>query len=178
MKVLSWSQKLSIGDSRNIVKIRKTKSSELKSTKKTGLKKSVSSLSKFLSSTPLRSLRGRSWSSSSKCSVASDDSPVLLPLTIRLDTNIIAANRRRPRSHTLCADKSELRNILQQRFTQRIMERSMAAVILEARHQLEEENTNPQENDVYVPCEFNRNAIHARQKLPKKEEEDAYMTMS
>ena len=175
MKVLSWSQKLSIGDRKNIVKMRKTKNSELKTQKKTVLKKSVSSLSKFLSSTPLRSLRGRSWSS--KCSVAMDDtSPVLLPLTIRLDTSNIAATR--PRSHTLCADKSELRSILQQRFTQRIMERSRAAVILEARHQLENENTV--EEDVYVPCEFNNTASNrnVKRKVPTTEQEDFYMTMS
>ena len=175
MKVLSWSQKLSIGD-RNIVKMRKTKNSELKTNnKKIGLKKSVSSLSKFLSSSPLRSLRGRSWSSSSKCSVAMDDcSPVLLPLTIRLDSR---AARARPRSNTLCADKSELRTILQQRLTQRIMERSRAAVILEARHQLERENINTGDEDVYVPCEFNRTTF--KRNVKKVEiQEDFYMTMS
>ena len=177
MKVLSWSQKLSIGD-KAIVKMRKTKNSELKAHKKTGLKKSVSSLSKFLSSSPLRSLRGRSWSSSSKCSVAMDDcSPVLLPLTIGIDPGNIGA--RRPRSNTLCADKSELRTILQQRFTQRILERSRAAVILEARHQLEKETNNTCEEDVYVPCEFNNTARNVKRKSVKEElEEDFYMTMS
>ena len=178
MKVLSWSQKLSIVD-KTVVKMRKTKNSKLKAHKRTGLRKSVSSLSKFLSSSPLRSLRGRSWSSSSKCSVAMDDcSPVLLPLTIRIDPGNIAA--RRPRSNTLCADKSELRTILQQRFTQRILERSRAAVILEARHQLENEINNTCEEDVYVPCEFNNTNRNVKKKKSIKEEleEDFYMTMS
>ena len=172
MKVLSWSKKLSFSDK---PKLRKTRSSQLKSSKKSGLKKSVSSISRFLSSsTPLKSLKNRS-----KSSVASDDVPVLLPLTIKLENNI-SSPFIRPRSQTLC-DRSELRSILHQRFRQRIMERSMAAVILEARQQLEKEisNQSSEENeDVYVPFDFNLERRKVRENIPESDEEDVYMTMS
>ena len=172
MKVLSWSKKLSFSEK---PKLRKTRSSQLKSNKKSGLKKSVSSISRFLSSsTPLKSLKNRS-----KSSVASDDVPVLLPLTIKLENNI-SSSFIRPRSQTLC-DRSELRSILHQRFRQRIMERSMAAVILEARQQLEKEisNQSSEENeDVYVPFDFNHQRRKVRGNIPESDEEDVYMTMS
>ena len=61
------------------------------------------------------------------------------------------------------------------------MERSMAAVILEARQQLEKEisNQSSEENeDVYVPFDFNLERRKVRENIPESDEEDVYMTMS
>ena len=57
----------------------------------------------------------------------------------------------------------------------------MAAVILEARQQLEKEisNQSSEENeDVYVPFDFNHQRRKVRENIPESDEEDVYMTMS
>ena len=57
----------------------------------------------------------------------------------------------------------------------------MAAVILEARQQLEKEisNQSSEENeDVYVPFDFNLERRKVRENIPESDEEDVYMTMS
>ena len=57
----------------------------------------------------------------------------------------------------------------------------MAAVILEARQQLEKEisNQSSEENeDVYVPFDFNLERRKVRGNIPESDEEDVYMTMS
>ena len=177
MRVVHWSKKLTFGDKeKQKMKLNKTK----KDVTKTKLRKSVSSISKFLYSTPLRSLR----SHKSHKEIVTNDSPVLLPLTIRLDSvTSDQVTRLRPRSQTLC-NRTELRNILQQRFTQRIMERSIAAVILEAKQELQQEANNNLEtlteavepDDVYVPFEFNDKKMALADKMSF--EEDFYMVMS
>ena len=182
MKVISWSKKLSLGKKQS-VKSTTFKKVNLLAPKRIPLRKSVSSVSKFLSSTPLKLLRSNSKSKE----VATNESPVLMPLTIRLDSD--SSNKLvkiRPRSHTLC-DRTELRNILHQRVTQRIMERSMAAVILEAKQELKKEHINVnnnsdvllqhklEEDDVYVPFDFQAERL---KKESVKTEEDFYMAMS
>ena len=171
MRVLSWSKKLSLSSERR----KKCAGDSLKSVKSGGrkspLRRSVSSLSRFLSSSslPLSLRRPRARV------IPDHESPVLLPLTIRLDT----ASRPRPRATTL-GQRSEMRSLLQQRFTQRIMERSRAAVILEARQEIERESrdvvTQDQEKeDVYVPFDFHVETKRFTEKQPS--EEDLYMTM-
>ena len=100
------------------------------------------------------------------------ESPVLLPLTIRLDTGA----RPRPRATTL-GQRSEMRSLLQQRFTQRIMERSRAAVILEARQEIERESIDQEKEDVYVPFDFYAETMKRKSRERQLSEEDLYMTM-
>ena len=183
MRVLHWSKKFTIGekDKINLEKVKKHKESTHKGKR---LRKSVSTISKLFAATPLRSLKR----SSSKNNSRQHGSAVLLPLTIKLDSVSSDQMRRlRPRSQTLC-DRSEMRSILQQRFTQRIMERSIAAVILEAKQELQREEKesmwSPQppfveeQEDVYVPCEFS-SVLKQKSTLKKtNQEEDFYMTMS
>ena len=176
MRVLHWSKKFTIGE-----KDKKQKESTLKGKR---LRKSVSTISKLFKSTSLRSLKRSSSKNSGQ-----NGSAVLLPLTIKLDSESSEKMRRlRPRSNTLC-DRSEMRSILQQRFTQRIMERSIAAVILEAKQELQKEEKEArwspkstsveEQEDVYVPCEFSSVLQHKRSlKKVKNFEEDFYMTMS
>ena len=95
---------------------------------------------------------------------------MLLPLSIKLDTPCEVVVR----SHPTPRDRSQIRLILQQRVSQRIRERSMAAVIREARTQLE---TDIIQEDVYVPFDFARERkIFSNNKLEGGEE--LYMTMS
>ena len=176
MRVLHWSKKFTIGE-----KDKKQKESTLKGKR---LRKSVSTISILFKSTSLRSLKRSSSKNSGQ-----NGSAVLLPLTIKLDSESSEKMRRlRPRSNTLC-DRSEMRSILQQRFTQRIMERSIAAVILEAKQELQKEEKEArwspkstsveEQEDVYVPCEFSSVLQHKRSlKKVKNFEEDFYMTMS
>ena len=182
MKVISWSKKLSLGK-RQSVKSTTSKKVNILGAKRIPLRKSVSSVSRFLSSTPLKLLRSNSKSKE----VATHESPVLMPLTIRLDSDSSdKLVKIRPRSHTLC-DRTELRNILHQRVTQRIMERSMAAVILEAKQELKKEHNNINNNDnvlrnniveddVYVPFDFQ--AEKKKHESITNSKEDFYMTMS
>ena len=125
MKVVSWSRKLSFSQS----------SSQSSSPTKTRLRKSVSSLTRLLSPS-LRKQRRK-------------ENKVLLPLRIRLDSPCEVVVRNRPSTR----DRSQIRLILQQRVSQRIRDRSMAAVIREARTQLETQNI---QEDVYVPFDFAR----------------------
>ena len=172
MRVLSWSKKLSLSSERH----KKAARDSLKSvSKKSPLRKSVSSLSRFLSSSslPLSLRRSRAREIPDHCS------PVLLPLTIRLDT---ASLRPRHRASSL-GHRSEMRSLLQQRFTQRILERSRANVILEARQEIESEskaivNLEEETEDVYVSCDFplQTSTIRTRERQPSGE--DPYMTMS
>ena len=135
---------------------RKLSFSQSTSPTKTRLRKSVSSLSRLLSP-GLRRVRRR-------------ESKVLLPLSIKLDTPCEVVVR----SHPTPRDRSQIRLILQQRVSQRIRERSMAAVIREARTQLE---TDIIQEDVYVPFDFARERkIFSHNKLQGGEE--LYMTMS
>ena len=161
MKVVSWSKKLSI-----------LKPQE-KSRRRSGplLRRSVSSISRLLRRHTSTSTSTTSTSTSStKCS--------LLPLTI-----VTSGTAGSYRSRAQTWDRSEVRTILHQRLAQRIMERSMAALITEARHQLQAESSQPASQDtedVYVPFDFSRERRHFQQKqrIVEEEEEDFYMTMS
>ena len=163
MKVVSWSKKLSI-----------LKPQE-KSRRRSGplLRRSVSSISRLLrrhtsTSTSTTSTTSNT-STSTKCS--------LLPLTI-----VTSGTAGSYRSRAQTWDRSEVRTILHQRLAQRIMERSMAALITEARHQLQAESSQPASQDtedVYVPFDFSRERRRFQQKQRiVEEEEDFYMTMS
>ena len=181
MRALSWSKKLSLSSSKLSLssdRHKKAAGDSLKSLKsgqrKSPLRRSVSSLSRFLSSSSLPSSLLRR----PRARVIPDhESPVLLPLTISLDT---ASLRPRPRATTL-GQRSEMRSLLQQRFTQRIIERSRAAVILEARQEIEREQSsdivNQEKEDVYVPFEFHVEQTPRRPRKRQPLEEDLYMTM-
>ena len=159
MKVVSWSKKLSI-----------LKPQE-KSRRRSGplLRRSVSSISRLLRRhTSTSTSTTSTTSTSTKCS--------LLPLTI-----VTSGTAGSYRSRAQTWDRSEVRTILHQRLAQRIMERSMAALITEARHQLQAESSQPASQDtedVYVPFDFSRERRHFQQKQRIVEEEDFYMTMS
>ena len=158
MKVVSWSKKLSI-----------LKPQE-KSRRRSGplLRRSVSSISRLLRRHTSTSSSTTSTTSTSKCS--------LLPLTI-----VTSGTAGSYRSRAQTWDRSEVRTILHQRLAQRIMERSMAALITEARHQLQAESSQPASQDtedVYVPFDFSRERRRFQQKQRIVDEEDFYMTMS
>ena len=160
MKVVSWSKKLSI-----------LKPQE-KSRRRSGplLRRSVSSISRLLRRHTSTSSSTTSTTSTSKCS--------LLPLTI-----VTSGTAGSYRSRAQTWDRSEVRTILHQRLAQRIMERSMAALITEARHQLQAESSQPASQDtedVYVPFDFSRERrrFQQKQRIVEEEEEDFYMTMS
>ena len=163
MKVVSWSKKLSI-----------LKPQE-KGSRRSGplLRRSVSSISRLLrrhTSTSTTNTTSTT-STSTKCS--------LLPLTI-----VTSGTAGSYRSRAQTWDRTEVRTILHQRLAQRIMERSMAALITEARHQLQAESSrpaSPDTEDVYVPFDFSRERRRFQQKqriVEEEEEEDFYMTMS
>ena len=160
MKVVSWSKKLSILKPQE--KSRRRRSGPL-------LRRSVSSISRLLRRHTSTSSSTTSTTSTSKCS--------LLPLTI-----VTSGTAGSYRSRAQTWDRSEVRTILHQRLAQRIMERSMAALITEARHQLQAESSQPASQDtedVYVPFDFSRERRHFQQKQRiVEEEEDFYMTMS
>ena len=156
MKVVSWSKKLSI-----------LKPQE-KGSRRSGplLRRSVSSISRLLR----RHTSTSTTSTSTKCS--------LLPLTI-----VTSGTAGSYRSRAQTWDRTEVRTILHQRLAQRIMERSMAALITEARHQLQAESSrpaSPDTEDVYVPFDFSRERrrFQQKQRIVEEEEEDFYMTMS
>ena len=161
MKVVSWSKKLSI-----------LKPQE-KSRRRSGplLRRSVSSISRLLRRhTSTSTSTTSTTSTSTKCS--------LLPLTI-----VTSGTAGSYRSRAQTWDRSEVRTILHQRLAQRIMERSMAALITEARHQLQAESSQPacqDTEDVYVPFDFSRERrrFQQKQRIVEEEEEDFYMTMS
>ena len=165
MKVVSWSKKLSI-----------LKPQE-KGSRRSGplLRRSVSSISRLLrrhTSTSTTSTSSTTSTTSTKCS--------LLPLTI-----VTSGTAGSYRSRAQTWDRTEVRTILHQRLAQRIMERSMAALITEARHQLQAESSrpaSPDTEDVYVPFDFSRERRRFQQKQriveEEEEEEDFYMTMS
>ena len=161
MKVVSWSKKLSI-----------LKPQE-KSRRRSGplLRRSVSSISRLLRRhTSTSTSTTSTTSTSTKCS--------LLPLTI-----VTSGTAGSYRSRAQTWDRSEVRTILHQRLAQRIMERSMAALITEARHQLQAESSQPASQDtedVYVPFDFSRERrrFQQKQRIVEEEEEDFYMTMS
>ena len=153
MKVVSWTRKLSFSQSSN------QSSSQSSSPTRTRLRKSVSSLSRLLSPS-LRRQRRR-------------ESKVLLPLSIKLDCPCEVVVRSPPTAR----ERSDIRLILQQRVSQRIRERSRAAVIREARTQLETEMEV--QEDVYVPLDFARERKLWRHSYShQQEEEELYMTMS
>ena len=163
MKVVSWSKKLSILKPQE--KSRRRRSGPL-------LRRSVSSISRLLRrhTSTSTSTTSTTSTSSTKCS--------LLPLTI-----VTSGTAGSYRSRAQTWDRSEVRTILHQRLAQRIMERSMAALITEARHQLQAESSQPASQDtedVYVPFDFSRERRHFQQKqrIVEEEEEDFYMTMS
>ena len=161
MKVVSWSKKLSILKPQE--KSRRRRSGPL-------LRRSVSSISRLLRRhTSTSTSTTSTTSTSTKCS--------LLPLTI-----VTSGTAGSYRSRAQTWDRSEVRTILHQRLAQRIMERSMAALITEARHQLQAESSQPASQDtedVYVPFDFSRERRHFQQKQRiVEEEEDFYMTMS
>ena len=160
MKVVSWSKKLSI-----------LKPQE-KGSRRSGplLRRSVSSISRLLRRhTSTSTSTTSTTNTSTKCS--------LLPLTI-----VTSGTAGSYRSRAQTWDRTEVRTILHQRLAQRIMERSMAALITEARHQLQAESSrpaSPDTEDVYVPFDFSRERRRFQQKQRiVEEEEDFYMTMS
>ena len=159
MKVVSWSKKLSILKPQE--KSRRRRSGPL-------LRRSVSSISRLLRR---HTSTTSNTSTSTKCS--------LLPLTI-----VTSGTAGSYRSRAQTWDRSEVRTILHQRLAQRIMERSMAALITEARHQLRAESSQPacqDTEDVYVPFDFSRERRRFQQRqriVEEEEEEDFYMTMS
>ena len=159
MKVVSWSKKLSI-----------LKPQE-KGSRRSGplLRRSVSSISRLLRRHTSTSTTSTT-NTSTKCS--------LLPLTI-----VTSGTAGSYRSRAQTWDRTEVRTILHQRLAQRIMERSMAALITEARHQLQAESSrpaSPDTEDVYVPFDFSRERrrFQQKQRIVEEEEEDFYMTMS
>ena len=161
MKVVSWSKKLSILKPQE--KSRRRRSGPL-------LRRSVSSISRLLRRHASTSTTSNTSTSSTKCS--------LLPLTI-----VTSGTAGSYRSRAQTWDRSEVRTILHQRLAQRIMERSMAALITEARHQLQAESSQPASQDtedVYVPFDFSRERrrFQQKQRIVEEEEEDFYMTMS
>ena len=163
MKVVSWSKKLSILKPQE--KSRRRRSGPL-------LRRSVSSISRLLRrhTSTSTSTTSTTSTSSTKCS--------LLPLTI-----VTSGTAGSYRSRAQTWDRSEVRTILHQRLAQRIMERSMAALITEARHQLQAESSQPacqDTEDVYVPFDFSRERrrFQQKQRIVEEEEEDFYMTMS
>ena len=163
MKVVSWSKKLSILKPQE--KSRRRRSGPL-------LRRSVSSISRLLRrhTSTSTSTTSNNSTSSTKCS--------LLPLTI-----VTSGTAGSYRSRAQTWDRSEVRTILHQRLAQRIMERSMAALITEARHQLQAESSQPASQDtedVYVPFDFSRERrrFQQKQRIVEEEEEDFYMTMS
>ena len=164
MKVVSWSKKLSILKPQE--KSRRRRSGPL-------LRRSVSSISRLLrrhTSTSTSTTSTSTSTTSTKCS--------LLPLTI-----VTSGTAGSYRSRAQTWDRSEVRTILHQRLAQRIMERSMAALITEARHQLQAESSQPASQDtedVYVPFDFSRERrrFQQKQRIVEEEEEDFYMTMS
>ena len=160
MKVVSWSKKLSILKPQE--KSRRRRSGPL-------LRRSVSSISRLLR-------RHTSTSTSSTSTTSTSTKCSLLPLTI-----VTSGTAGSYRSRAQTWDRSEVRTILHQRLAQRIMERSMAALITEARHQLQAESSQPASQDtedVYVPFDFSRERSRFQQKQRIVEEEDFYMTMS
>ena len=161
MKVVSWTRRLSFSQStiKSTIKSSSQSSSKSSSPTRTRLKKSVSSLSRLLSPS-LRRQRRR-------------ESKVLLPLRIKLDTPCEFVVRSPPTAR----DRSQIRLLLQQRVSQRIRDRSRAAVIREARTQLAR-SENFQE-DVYVPWDFARERkLYSFSHNQQKQEEELYMTMS
>ena len=158
MKVVSWTRRLSF--SQSTIKSTSKSSSKSTSPTRTRLKKSVSSLSRLLSPS-LRRQRRR-------------ESKVLLPLRIKLDIPCEFVVRSPP----IARDRSQIRLLLQQRVSQRIRDRSRAAVIREARTQLA--RSEKVQEDVYVPFDFARerklgcrhNSSHPHQG------EELYMAMS
>ena len=163
MKVVSWSKKLSILKPQE--KSRRRRSGPL-------LRRSVSSISRLLR-------RHTSTSTSTTCTTSTSSTKCsLLPLTI-----VTSGTAGSYRSRAQTWDRSEVRTILHQRLAQRIMERSMAALISEARHQLQAESSQPASQDtedVYVPFDFSRERrrFQQKQRIVEEEEEDFYMTMS
>ena len=129
---------------------RKFSVSKSTSPARTRLRKSVSSLTRLLSP-GLRRERRRE-----RC--------VLLPLRITLE---------RP-CELVVEDRSHIRLLLQQRVSQRLRDRSRAAVIREARSQLQTDNV---QEDVYVPFDFTMERKLLRHNIQELEEE-LYMTMS
>ena len=73
-----------------------------------------------------------------------------------------------------------MRSLLQQRFTQRIIERSRANVILEAMQEIETESKDLEMEDIYVTCDFHLQTTKRRtsERQPLTSEEDPYMTMN
>ena len=137
---------------------RKLTFSQSSSPARSRLRKSVSSLSRLLSPGRRRERRRT-------------ESALLLPLRITLDS----PGQVRVRRDSLC-HRAEIRLILQQRVSQRIRERSMAAVIREARTQLQRETAS---EDVYVPLDFVRERRTFQEREVQEEvEEELYITMS
>ena len=101
---------------------------------------------------------------------------MLLPLRIKLDIPCEFVVRSPPTAR----DRSQIRLLLQQRVSQRIRDRSRAAVIREARTQLAR-SENVQE-DVYVPFDFTRErklgCRHYSNHPHQQKEEELYMAMS
>ena len=147
---------------------------ELSLKSKTPWKKRISSISKALSQTQKRVVKK---AISQSYMTSHQESPVLMPLTIRNEEFPERYQDLRPRSLTMC-DRAELRNILNARLRQKIFERSMAAVIMEAERELYLETNNNNES-VYV--KIYREPVMVIDKdeaIQETLEEDRYMVMN
>ena len=196
MKVTTWSRKLVVNktdlykskkktstvkftfpefDQELNVKAKRVQETPLKG--KTPWRRGLSSISKVLLPTPKKVLK--------KTYVNQHyESPILLPLQIKQDDFPERYQHLRPRSHTVC-DRAELRSILNERLRQKIFEKSMAAVIMEAERELYMENNNNESVYVNFYREKRMDSLPGSSsnsgnftQIEESQEEDAYMTMS
>ena len=192
MKVKHWSKKLVLNQLESSKKIRSNDRGRLEITSaiktplktnllkdlslksKTPWRKRISSISKVLSQTQKQVVK-KAFSQSYMSN--HEESPVLMPLTIKNEEFPERYQHLRPRSITMC-DRAELRNILNARLRQKIFERSMAAVIMEAERELYLETNNNNES-VYVKIYREPVMVMARDEATRETvEEDNYMVMS
>ena len=194
MKVKNWSKKLVLNQLESSKKIRSNGRGRLEITspmktqmktnllkelslkRKTPWRKRISSISKILSQTQKRVVK-KAFSQSYMSN--HEESPVLMPLTIKNDEFPERYQHLRPRSITMC-DRAELRNILNARLRQKIFERSMAAVIMEAERELYLETNNNNNNEsVYVKIYREPVMVMDMDEATRETvEEDNYMVMS
>ena len=137
----------------------------------------LASMSKALYLTPRKVVKKYQ---SQKMSKQRSESPVLLPLKLTHDETTERFSYLRHRSHTVY-DRAELRNILMERFRQKIFEKSMAAVIMEAERELYMESHITESVYVNIYRENQLDTIENSNRVIvplAKEEDDAYMTMT
>ena len=197
MKVISWSKKLvvnkadSVSSSRKFEKpnVEQSEETKQKHLYQTPLRRGLHSISKVLHPNVKKTLKK---TFSQKYVQESFESPILMPLTIKLNSNVKEKHSNlRHRSKTIC-NRAEIRSMLHERLRQKMYENSMEAVILEAQQELFDENNN--NDSIYVSFERERrteslrtcmsmgsNFSHKNKRFEgnhEEEEEDTYMTMN